>query len=648
MDAVYKVYLPTTCGACLLVATVATAVLAQDTPWTPPDPSRPPVATTLPSFTGGERVPGPPVAPTATARPSSWPGGPTPQPPGDELQRRPAPVAPADAAASRVPFGPTPATPAAPPYGPELGTSPNWPLAAPAATVADVYRDSLPPAYAPPSSLPPPPVPLPPPAAETEYLPPAYAPPGVATGPVTAPVYPPAAPSPTISPVAPIYPPVATPPAVPAYPPVAVPPAVAPQPVYPRVGQPVTLVPPSAMPATAPLSPAPPADQPIPYVGPVAAMPLVPCERALMVAAVGSEAILASDLLAMAEENMERNMKQHFETQRKKLVDAGREDDVESMRRQLEQEQKRWMEELRTAINEAAEGKLDPERMTPDQKARQQLLDSLLKQQVELKLAYYDAKRKIPKENMPGVEKQITKHFDEVQVPRLLKDYDAESYRDLDVELRRRGTSLERERRGFIERSLAQQWIQQQVKADEEASFEEMVAYYRDHPTEFDKPANTRWQLLNVSLARYPSRREAYAKIADLGNRILSGQDFAAVAKEGSDGGGGSDGKMRDWPDEAFHVSDVVKQAIEGLPPGQMSTILEDWRGYYIVRVVERTAAHRQSFEVAQSVIRQKIKQLRHTEQTDKYIADLRKSVPVWTVLEATQTAAKPTNLLRY
>ncbi len=376
---------------------------------------------------------------------------------------------------------------------------------------------------------------------------------------------------------------------------------------------------------------------------PTAELPLVPCERAQMVAAVGNEAILVADLLSAAAENMDRNMKQQLEARRRKMQAAGRPaEEIEALARQFAEERERWTDELKLAINEAVEAAIAPERLSADQQARRKLLETLIKHQIELKLALYDAKRKIPKEAMPGIEKQLVKHFNETQLPQLLKQFGAETYRELDEQLRRRGTTLERERQGFIERALAQQWLFQQVKTEEDVSFEEMANYYRQNGSEFDRPANTRWQMLSVTFTRVPSRQEAYARIAQLGNDVLAGADFAEVARRGSDGGGGSDGRIRDWPDETVSVPEVVKRAIEQLPADAMSPILEDWRGYYIVRVVERTPARRVPFEEAQAELREKIKTKRNNEQMEKYLADLRAQVPVWTVLDSGRTASRP------
>jgi parvulin-like peptidyl-prolyl isomerase len=110
------------------------------------------------------------------------------------------------------------------------------------------------------------------------------------------------------------------------------------------------------------------------------------------------------------------------------------------------------------------------------------------------------------------------------------------------------------------------------------------------------------------------------------------------VAKTGNSD---SDGAVCDWPDKSARIPQEVEKAIAGLPAGQMSPILEDWWGYYIVRVVERLAAYHQPFDEVQSDIREKIKQQRTNEQMQTYLTRLREQTPVWTVLDDKPAASR-------
>jgi parvulin-like peptidyl-prolyl isomerase len=350
----------------------------------------------------------------------------------------------------------------------------------------------------------------------------------------------------------------------------------------------------------------------------------IPFERMQMVGRVGSEVVLVSDILAALDDLFERN------------GDQVPPDQKEAQRAAL-------IQEVMDAVTEALAGQLQKEKLTPDEQEHKAMLRQLLKQQTEAKLLFLDAKKKIPTENFPNVEKQFNKQFEQSEVKKLMKRYNAETWRDLDQALKARGSSFERERRDMFERSLGQEWLFTQVKRDEEITYEQMISYYRDHPSEFDKPTLTRWQIFSIAFSEFPAKEDAYAAIAAMGNKVLGGEDFAAVAKASKTG---CDGEISDWPKKGRVVSPVVEQAILGLPPGQMSPILEDWRGYHIVRVVERQTAHRETFEAAQAEIREKIKQERVQDQIQKYLTKLRQQTPIWTILDdkppSAQVAQKP------
>ena len=70
----------------------------------------------------------------------------------------------------------------------------------------------------------------------------------------------------------------------------------------------------------------------------------------------------------------------------------------------------------------------------------------------------------------------------------MMKQFKVGSAREFDQKLRawaRRWSA----RSGRSTSELAQQWIGQQIKRDEEITYDQMVVYYRQHQDEFTKPA---------------------------------------------------------------------------------------------------------------------------------------------------------------
>ena len=143
----------------------------------------------------------------------------------------------------------------------------------------------------------------------------------------------------------------------------------------------------------------------------------------------------------------------------------------------------------------------------------------MLKGLIETKLIFQDAKRTIPTEGWSHVEEQLTKRFEEVELEKMMKKAEASTRREFDQKLRALGTSLEREKRAFIERSLAQEWIHQQVKPEEEIAYDQMVAYYRDHLQDFTTPARAQWEELMVRYSKYPTKAAAYEPSLGWGTR---------------------------------------------------------------------------------------------------------------------------------
>ena len=223
------------------------------------------------------------------------------------------------------------------------------------------------------------------------------------------------------------------------------------------------------------------------------------CEGAQILARVGSEVVLGSEVLPVANETL-----------------AGIE-----------------------GIEKASEKELAV--------AREQLVKRLLPQHIELKLLYVDAKRNLPPEAIENIQEQLGKRFEEVEVTERLKKLKLSSRRELEAKLREWGTSLEHEKHAFIEKAIAQQWVFEKLRKEEEVTHEQLLDYYREHVSEYAHPTRVRWEHLEVTFKKHPNKREAWQLIAMMGNAVQQGRPFAQVAKERSEGVMASSGGQRDW-----------------------------------------------------------------------------------------------------
>ncbi len=292
--------------------------------------------------------------------------------------------------------------------------------------------------------------------------------------------------------------------------------------------------------------------------------------------------------------------------------------------------------------------------LTPEQvrELKTQICRQVIKQHVESLVVYVDACRTIPEDRLPEIEKKVNEAFDQQQLPRLVKDAGVTNALEYDQFLRSRGQSLDRIRKTFFERALAQQWIQQKVVNEGEIPHAEMIAWYQNHLADYEYPAKARFEQLTVKITASRPRGQAWNMLAAMGNEVMQGKPFADIARSRSEGSTAANGGGYDWTTKGSLVSKVVDDAVFTLPVGQLSAILDDGSSLHIVRVTERTDAGRTPFIDAQVGIRDQLQDERRKREMDEYLATVRDRTPVWTIFDdepgggptqaGAQTASQP------
>jgi hypothetical protein len=279
--------------------------------------------------------------------------------------------------------------------------------------------------------------------------------------------------------------------------------------------------------------------------------------------------------------------------------------------------------------------------MPPEQvrQLRLQICQQVLPQHVETLMVYVDACREIPEDKLPEIRANVDRAFDEQQLPKLMKDANVANSLEYEKSLRASGMSLDRMRKMFFERGLAQEWLRKNVKPDEEIPHAELIAWYQNHLADYEYPAKARFEAITVKMGLKRSRREAWETLAAMGNEVLAGRPLADVARERSEGPTAASGGEFDWTGKGSLASARLDEAIFSLPVGQLSTIIEDGEQLHIVRVTERKEAGRTPFTEAQVGIRETLVTERRQQATEDYLAKLRQRTPVWTVFDERGTS---------
>lgn len=311
---------------------------------------------------------------------------------------------------------------------------------------------------------------------------------------------------------------------------------------------------------------------------------------------------------------------------------------------------------------------------------RPRLIQQITRQMVEQKILYLDFERemeaKAGRDKMVEIRKDIGKKMqksfeqellkthekvltlspDEVQdlakrdsvLPRLavlMKEHQIENLADLDTVLRRYGSSLEKQQRLYQEINLGRMGVGDKLKTKQEVSHLEMITYYREHSEDFAVKARAKFEIMTVKFANFPNRDAAKFQMVQMGNDVFYGTPFAAVAKRGSQEPHAEKGGVYDWTNEGSLASEVVDKAIFTLESGKLSPILEDDKGYHIVRVTEREPAGFIPFTDAQVKIKELINRQRHDAKVKEHLEKIRAKTVVWTIYDtepAASTAAQP------
>lgn len=104
--------------------------------------------------------------------------------------------------------------------------------------------------------------------------------------------------------------------------------------------------------------------------------------------------------------------------------------------------------------------------------AQIQILPKVLPQYIETKQLYLDAKRRLSQEALEGVSRQLEDRFEETEIPSRLERLGLNTRDELEMQLWKWGSSIEQEQRAFVQKTIGQQWVLQELRkvAEEDRS----------------------------------------------------------------------------------------------------------------------------------------------------------------------------------
>ena len=178
----------------------------------------------------------------------------------------------------------------------------------------------------------------------------------------------------------------------------------------------------------------------------------------------------------------------------------------------------------------------------------------------------------------------------------------------------------------IVRREAVQKLIDQEVAAKINITDKESHTFYDEHPTLFEQPEQVKASHILIKVtpdANDEEKKLARTKIEKAKQRAEKGEDFAALAKELSEGPSNSRGGDLGF----FHRGQMVQpfeDAAFALEIDQISDIVQTRFGYHIIKVTDKKDAQKTSYEEAKPALEKRLKREKVNQQLMQMIAKLR------------------------
>ena len=197
---------------------------------------------------------------------------------------------------------------------------------------------------------------------------------------------------------------------------------------------------------------------------------------------------------------------------------------------------------------------------------------------------------------------------------------------DFDLKLKNGGFTQETYYDDLRQRLSAQKWIDRFIKSGIEVSADEVHAFYVDNAEKFSRPEQIRARHILIKLqtgASDEARDNARKLLTDIGQQIKDGADFAALAKQKSQGPSAPAGGDLGYFSRGQMVAPFEAAAF-ALEPGQVSEIVETRFGLHLIQLVDRKPSTRVEEQEASGEIRAYLMELKYRQGIEEAMAKLK------------------------
>ncbi|MDG2013936.1 MAG: peptidylprolyl isomerase [Pirellulaceae bacterium] len=281
------------------------------------------------------------------------------------------------------------------------------------------------------------------------------------------------------------------------------------------------------------------------------------------------------------------------------------------------------------------------------QQEAKKLIPRLLPKYIQSKLLLVDAIDGLPEgANVEDIFESAGSQFDETMVPKLMKNMKVASPAQLDAYYRNLGSSLRSVRKSWIENELVMYTMREKIQQKQEVSHREMYEVYLANKEQYSTPARVRWEQLLVRFDKYPTKAAAKTAITEMYDSVYHGAKLSAVAEKKSQGFKAKQGGQQGWTTRGSLIDKNLDKLLFTIELDKLSDVVENARGFIVIRALEREEAGFVSFETAQKAIKKKISDEKLELEFQKHIAKVKARVPV-EIFEPEVVASNPKNSIR-
>jgi parvulin-like peptidyl-prolyl isomerase len=170
---------------------------------------------------------------------------------------------------------------------------------------------------------------------------------------------------------------------------------------------------------------------------------------------------------------------------------------------------------------------------------------------------------------------------------------------------------------------------------------EEIAAYYRDHPTEFDHPEQVKVEMVLAAVAQDATPeavRLAEAKISQAAKRLATGEPFATVAKDLSDDPTRARGGEVGWV-RAGQLLPELDGEVFKLKEGQVTAPIRTMYGFHIMGAIERRPAGRSTLAEVEGALGDMLKASKVRTMLAREVSERRAKATIETLDPAIKAA---------